>query len=449
MKYGLLGAFIVIATFLVIGGINYVSTQRESDPDDLVRAFSDEAWQDEAVESDEFIERSLTAWDRLDRQPDGVEGPAIGPWVYLIPLQGRVGIEVTGEIVGSALGALPDVSRKPDLVVLAIDVSADDAPDVLGEIEQIRRLISAVRDDYRLVAWVERATGPAALIALMCPEMIFSNGAVFAGPAVEDAAPAIVTPAEGIRGVSFVEPPIGDWAADLADEAGWLPALGRAVVDPEVALSADREAGENEHGEPFRRLLDDDADGDVLVSRAGEWLRLDDRLARRAGIALESADTGAEMAVALDMAGWELISRYPVRNVEAWLRSLREAIALAPELLAPFDLVAPDLAPPPPPGTLPGGVVATAEPAEQGLGGEVIGGPTGPGRPKTPSEAPTSPRSSEEIVDDQPPTRGSAGMQLAAWRDVLGDDVFVRVFGHEAMGLLPSADPAATAPPVP
>ncbi len=248
-------------------------------------------------------------------QPSSVAGSAFdpdAPGVLLLPLSGEVGIEFRAEEI-EAFTEEVDRFGPGQLVVLHIDSPGG----LLAEVEGIHSAVATLRQNHRVVAWVEQALSAACAVAVMCDEVYFmQEGTIGAATAT-------------VGGSAAPQPILDRWRdlmGDWMEESGRPRVIANAMVERENVLSYSRDA---ETGET--RWFGDGA-GTWVLSGEGENLTLNASVAVHSGFAQGIADTPEEFAALLDLPRWNEKSDYGRQLHASWHRTIDRAKKEIPKL---------------------------------------------------------------------------------------------------------------------
>jgi hypothetical protein len=237
--------------------------------------------------------------------------------VFVIPLNGMVGTYFRKDKLEQAV----DEARKykPDVIVLLINSGGG----MLYELYRVHEYIVELRDEFRVVAWIESAISAAAMTAFNCREIYFmKQGHMGAAVAFN---PATMKAIEGRELEEWL-----DHGALMAETAGHDPLLARAMIHPRYHVTGEREVLPNGH---VRIELTNGGSGEV-VCYGGEILTMTAPEAEKWGLSLGTADDTDELATFLNLDGWVEVGPEGRKIMDSWVKLLDKAEKDVPVLWA-------------------------------------------------------------------------------------------------------------------
>ncbi len=233
---------------------------------------------------------------------DEIDADLTNKRVFVIPLHGGVGETFRVEQLRQAVDAARPYD--PDVIVLIINSPGG----LLSEVYLLRDYLREVREEFRIVAWIESAISAAAMTAFNCREMYFKKSGHIG--AATGWLPSTGKAMEGYALLQWL-----DSARDIFEQTEYSPHIAQAMIKHDYYLSADREVLPS--GEIRVTWYEDDS-GEFVLSRPGENLVLSASEALKFGISLGTANNNAEMAEILNLDGWVEVSDDGRKIMEKW-----------------------------------------------------------------------------------------------------------------------------------
>ena len=304
------GTFIIVTTVLrdeliYVRDIESIETQSVSS--------------EESVEVAENITAALTTLDQVEKPKPKVGKLQKG--VFLLPLDGGVGLVIrTTEI--RKLAEHADEYGPGQIIVL--DINSPGGSVLTGV--QLRDLLFDIRKRHRVVAWVDRGTSGGAFLAFCCDEIYFRRSSNFG---------SITMWSGNFQGAD--EPEMNAWITQLEGvlaKSSRTPLFAAPMVVFEAQLSYDIDE------ETQEITYFDNLDGENILSdgESVEVLSVTAFQAEKCGLSDGTADTEEELALLLDLDGWNEIDNYGRELAEDWKALLERAGDTRAQTGEVFDL---------------------------------------------------------------------------------------------------------------
>ncbi len=219
------------------------------------------------------------------------------------PDRNVIGPVINADTLREAIDRLE--SDDPDVIVLHINSPGGMVSAVPPLSELIRH---ELEQEYRVVAWVQRAASAAALVTLTCDEIVMMPEAILGGVVTYEADPdGRLTPIT--HDEANVMWQVGERVAELG---GYDPAILHAMQEP---------TGLSRSGDDWQP----DASGDVVVCPEGEILVFNAVTAEQAGVSLGVAPELADLMRVLEIENWRLVGE----EAETWLAAAHASAGAA------------------------------------------------------------------------------------------------------------------------
>ncbi len=221
---------------------------------------------------------------------------------YVIPLRGGVG----EEIIVNTLKRSFNVAKAEGANVVVLHIESPGG--YITTKDDILDLLREKKKEFRIVAYITEAHSAAAMIALLCDEIIMAPGAAM-GSCVPytrrlDGTPEMVS-------AKFLAAELAKIRA-TAEEGGHDPLLAEAMINYEMLLCYNEP---DEEGDEIEII---EGRGDKVIKGTHEILNLSAKEAVKYGLSLGVADDVESMSGYLGLDGWEEVSRRGYGIQEDW-----------------------------------------------------------------------------------------------------------------------------------
>ncbi len=249
------------------------------------------------------------------------KGDGTRPGVFVLPLKGRVGLELRHDEM-EKIAEEADKYGRGQIIVLLIDSGGG----AVTEMEQIHDTLTEIKKRHRLVAWVKQAISAACATAMHCDEIYFmTNGTAGAMTAFNSA-----------TGKAWTDERLEEWQTRAGD---WMEAGGRSRYIAEAMIHSPNLLSYDKNPETGEVTFYNDLSGESILSRDGENLVFNSTDALDCGFSDGTAENEQELAELLDLGEWYEISDYGRRIAKDWqdvvergqreLRLLQERLSYA------------------------------------------------------------------------------------------------------------------------
>ncbi len=274
---------------------------------------------------DEIMDMKGARPKHVRRKSNAGSGDARGdgtrPGVFVLPLKGRVGLELRHEEM-EKIAEEADKYGRGQIIVLLIDSGGG----AVTEMEQIHDTLTEIKKRHRLVAWVKQAISAACATAMHCDEIYFmTNGTAGAMTAFNSA-----------TGMAWTDERLEEWQTRAGD---WMEAGGRSRYIAEAMIHSPNLLSYDKDPETGEVTFYNDLSGETILSRDGENLVFTASNALDCGFSDGTASNEQELAELLDLGEWYEISDYGRRIAKDWqdlvergqreLRLLQERLSYA------------------------------------------------------------------------------------------------------------------------
>jgi hypothetical protein len=263
-----------------------VSIQEADDATPAAEPTPDEGTAEDpsAGEDDESEAQGDTASEEGDLPESLQFDPANGLPIFYLPMEGGVGNEFREEEI-RAVGKEMDQLGPGQTLVLHISSGGG----YVAEWQLIWQTIQNIKKKHRVIAWVKTAISAAASTSLACSGIVFeTSGALGSITTLSSAGESSL--AMQMRGVRELE--------EVLREGGYSKHFAAPFKLNAGVLSYDKDP------ETGAVTFYPDDSGDFILSDSTHVLTIDAREAEDCGFALGIADTQEELAVLLNMGGW-------------------------------------------------------------------------------------------------------------------------------------------------
>ena len=224
----------------------------------------------------------------------------------VIPLYGAVGGEAHVDTLAKCFNVAS--AQRASLVILHIDSDGG----LVGMKEEILDLLREKKQEFRIVAYVTEANSAAAVIALICDEIVMAPQGVIGGcvPSSRgaDGAPEVIA--------KRLAAEYADVRA-IAKEGGHNSLLAEAMINCDMVLSYN----ETEDGLELVK-----GKGDMVIKGAGEILNLSAQEAATYALALGVAGSVDEIKDHIGLDSWAEASRRGYAIQTSWEKELADAM---------------------------------------------------------------------------------------------------------------------------
>ena len=285
---------------------------------DIISISTESISQEENVEDAESDSVVNTSAKRIEKSKPKVGKLSKG--VFYLPLDGGV-----GDVIRST--EIREIAEHADEYgpgqIIILDINSPGGSVLTGV--QMRDLLYDIRKRHRVIAWVNRATSGGAFLSFCCDEIYFRRSSNFGSitmwsgnfqGADEPEMSAWITQLEGVLAKSSRTPlfaaPMVVFAAQLSYD-----------IDEETGEITYFNTTEGEH------ILSDGESVEVLSVTAAQ--------AEKCGLSDGTADTLEELALLLDLDGWNEIDTYGRKLSKDWKATLEKAGEEIPDLYREFQ----------------------------------------------------------------------------------------------------------------
>lgn len=241
--------------------------------------------------------------------------------VFVLPLEGMVGVQLRAKEM-QALREIADEHGNGQIIILKINSNGG----LVLETEAIQKALLGIRENHRLVAWIEKAISGGAFTAFYAQEIYF----------MKTGALGSITMISGGSPSKWIEEKAQDWEDGVArtcEIGGYSPYLGRAMVHYEDLLSYDRDP------ETGKVTFYPTLEGEFVLSDANENLCLNASNALACGFSKGTADTLDELLEEMGLQkGQYEISSKGVELFKKWKQTGERADAEVSKLIRQYRL---------------------------------------------------------------------------------------------------------------
>lgn len=240
--------------------------------------------------------------------------------VFVLPLEGMVGVQLRAKEM-QALREIADEHGSGQIIILKINSNGG----LVLETEAIQKALLGIRENHRLVAWIEKAISGGAFTAFYAQEIYFmKTGSLGSITRIAGSPP------------QWVEEGAQDWEDGVArtcEIGGYSPYLGRAMVHYEDLLSYDRDPDTGKV--TFYPTLE----GEFVLSDANENLCLNASNALACGFSKGTADTLDQLLEEMGLQkGQYEISSKGVELFKKWKQTGEKAVEEVSKLVRQYRL---------------------------------------------------------------------------------------------------------------
>jgi hypothetical protein len=225
---------------------------------------------------------------------------ATRPGVFVLPLKGRVGLELRHDEM-EKIAEEADKYGRGQIIVFLIDSGGG----AVTEMEQIHDTMTEIKKRHRLVAWVKQAISAACATAMHCDEIYFmTNGTAGAMTAFNSA-----------TGKAWDGDELEEWQTRAGE---WMEAGGRSRYIAEAMIHSPNLLSYDKDPDTGKVTFYNDLSGETILSRDGENLVFTASIALDCGFSDGTASNEQELAELLDLGEWHETSDYGRRIAKEW-----------------------------------------------------------------------------------------------------------------------------------